>query len=128
MENIEDGVQRLKDIVEKKHGKKRKKLKKEKNRWEATLILQQKKTKRPWKELCDAWVDKCWQLCWSSQIIYEGINWGLPKGNAFYKGIRWKKFYGFCMNFLNDFCTSSARDKYYDYCSNNGQVKVKMPS
>ena len=36
--------------------------------------------------------------------------------------------YHFCMNCLNGFRTSSARDKHYDYCSSNGHVKVKMPT
>ena len=30
--------------------------------------------------------------------------------------------------FVNGFCTASARDKHYEYCSSNGYVKVKMPS
>ena len=36
--------------------------------------------------------------------------------------------YHFCMNYLNDFRTASARDKHYQYCSSNGPIKVKMPS
>ena len=38
-----------------------------------------------------------------------------------------KDAYHFCMNCLNGFRTESARDKHYKYCSNNGEVKVKMP-
>ena len=36
--------------------------------------------------------------------------------------------YHYCMNCLNSFCTESARDKHYGYCSNNGHVKVNMPN
>ena len=36
--------------------------------------------------------------------------------------------YHFCMNCLNGFRTSSARDKHYEYCSCSGHVKVKMPT
>ena len=43
--------------------------------------------------------------------------------NATHKGA-----YHFCMNYLNGFQTSSARDKHYEYCSSNGHVKVKMPT
>ena len=43
--------------------------------------------------------------------------------NATHKGA-----YNFCMNCLNSFCTGSARDKHYEYCSSNGHVKLKMPS
>ena len=32
------------------------------------------------------------------------------------------------MNCLNSFRTESARDTHYEYCSNNGHVKVKMPT
>ena len=32
------------------------------------------------------------------------------------------------MNCLNGFRRESARDKHYQYCSNNGHVKVKMPA
>ena len=32
------------------------------------------------------------------------------------------------MKYLNGFRTVSARDKHYEYCNSNGQVKVKMPS
>ena len=32
----------------------------------------------------------------------------------------------FCMNCLSGFRTDSARDKYYEYCSSNGHVKVNM--
>ena len=41
--------------------------------------------------------------------------------NATHKGA-----YRFCMNCLNGFWTESARDKHYEYCSSNGNVKVKM--
>ena len=34
--------------------------------------------------------------------------------------------YHFCMNCLNGFRKSSARDKHYEYYSSNGHVKVKM--
>ena len=34
--------------------------------------------------------------------------------------------YHFCMNCLNGFGTSSARDKHHEYCSSSGQVKIKM--
>ena len=43
--------------------------------------------------------------------------------NATHKGA-----YNFCMNCLNGFRTESARDKRYEYCSSNGDVKVKMPT
>ena len=43
--------------------------------------------------------------------------------NATYKGA-----YHFRMNCLNGFRTESARDRYYEYCSSNGDVKVKMPT
>ena len=36
--------------------------------------------------------------------------------------------YHYCMNCLNSFRTSSARNKHYGYCSSNGHVKVKMSS
>ena len=36
--------------------------------------------------------------------------------------------YHYCTNCLNGFRTGSARDKHYEHCSNNGHVKVKMPS
>ena len=39
-----------------------------------------------------------------------------------------KGTYHFCMNCLNGFRTESTRDKHYEYCSNNGHVKVKMPT
>ena len=32
------------------------------------------------------------------------------------------------MNCLNSFRIESARDKHYEYYSNNGHVKVKMPT
>ena len=34
--------------------------------------------------------------------------------------------YHYCMNCLNGFRTGSARDKQYEYCSSNGNVKVNM--
>ena len=36
--------------------------------------------------------------------------------------------YHYCVNCLNGFRTSPARNKHYGYCSSNGHVKVKMPS
>ena len=39
-----------------------------------------------------------------------------------------KRAYYYCMNCLNGFHTGSARNKYYEYCSSNGHVKVNMPS
>ena len=36
--------------------------------------------------------------------------------------------YRYCLNCLISFCTESARDKHYGYCSNNGHVKVNMPN
>ena len=39
-----------------------------------------------------------------------------------------KAAYQFCMNCLNGFRKASARDKYYEYCSSNGHVKVNMPT
>ena len=36
--------------------------------------------------------------------------------------------YHYCKNCLNDFCTESARDKHYEYCSSNGHVKVNVPT
>ena len=39
-----------------------------------------------------------------------------------------KGAYHFCMNCLNGFCTGSARDKRYKYCSSNGHIKVNMPT
>ena len=36
--------------------------------------------------------------------------------------------YHYCINCLNGFRTGSARDKYYEYCSSNGHVNVKMPT
>merc|ERR1711911_63802 len=41
--------------------------------------------------------------------------------NAKHKGA-----YHFCLNCLNGFRTESARDKHYKYCSNHGEVNVKM--
>ena len=32
----------------------------------------------------------------------------------------------YCKNCFNGFCTESARDKRYEYCSSNGHVKVNM--
>ena len=37
-----------------------------------------------------------------------------------------KRTYHYCMNCLNGFCTGSARDKHYEYCSSHGHVKVNM--
>ena len=37
-----------------------------------------------------------------------------------------KPTYHYCMNCLNGFCTGSARDKHYEYCSSHGHVKVNM--
>ena len=39
-----------------------------------------------------------------------------------------KGAYHFCMNCFNGFRAGSARDKHYEYCSSNGQIKVKMPT
>ena len=39
-----------------------------------------------------------------------------------------RRTYHFCMNCLNGFRKASARDKYYEYCSSNGHVKVNMPT
>ena len=39
-----------------------------------------------------------------------------------------KGAYHFCIYCLNGFWTASARDKHYEYCSSNGQVKVNMPA
>ena len=36
--------------------------------------------------------------------------------------------YHYCMNCLNSFYTESARDKHYGNCSNNGHVKINMPT
>ena len=36
--------------------------------------------------------------------------------------------YHFCMNCLNGFRKASPRDRYYEYCSSNGRVKVNMPT
>ena len=36
--------------------------------------------------------------------------------------------YHYCINCLNGFRTESARDKHYEYCSGNDEVKIKMPS
>ena len=36
--------------------------------------------------------------------------------------------YHFCMNCLNGFRKASPRDKYYEYSSSNGRVKVNMPT
>jgi len=41
--------------------------------------------------------------------------------NAKHKGA-----YHFCVNCLNGFCTESARDKHYEYCSSYGEVNIKM--
>ena len=53
----------------------------------------------------------------------KGISRLLKSLNATHKGP-----YHFCMNCLNDFRAEAARDKHYKYCSNNGHVKVKMPT
>ena len=47
----------------------------------------------------------------------------LKSSDATHKGA-----YHFCMNHLNGFQRDSARDKHYEYCSNNGHVNVKMPT
>ena len=39
-----------------------------------------------------------------------------------------KRAYHYCMNCLNGFRTSSARDEHYEYCSRDGHVKVNMPT
>ena len=39
-----------------------------------------------------------------------------------------KGAYHVCMNWLNGFWTESERNKHFECCSNNGHVKVKMPS
>ena len=39
-----------------------------------------------------------------------------------------KPAYHYDMNCLNGFCTESARDKHYEYCSSNGHVKINMPN
>ena len=39
-----------------------------------------------------------------------------------------KPAYHYDMNCLNGFCTESARDKHYEYCSSNGHVMVNMPN
>ena len=43
--------------------------------------------------------------------------------NATHKGA-----YHFCMNCVNNFCTSSLRDKHHEHCSNNSHIKVKIPT
>ena len=53
----------------------------------------------------------------------KGISRLLSKLNG-----KTRRAYHYCMNCLNGFRTSSARDKHYDYCSDNGHVKVNMPS
>ena len=53
----------------------------------------------------------------------KGISRHLSKLNG-----KTRRAYHYCMNCLNGFRTSSARDKHYDYCSGNGHVKVNMPS
>ena len=32
------------------------------------------------------------------------------------------------MNCLNGFRIASSRDKFYEYCSSHGHVKIKMPT
>ena len=39
-----------------------------------------------------------------------------------------RRAYHYCINCLNGFRAESARDKHYEYCSTNGQVKVNMPT
>ena len=39
-----------------------------------------------------------------------------------------KRAYQYCINCFNGFRTVSARDKPYEYCSSNGNVKVTMPT
>ena len=39
-----------------------------------------------------------------------------------------RRAYHYCINCLNGFWTDSARDKYYEYCSSNGHVKVNIPT
>ena len=56
-------------------------------------------------------------------IAIKGISRLFKSLNATHKGA-----YYFCMNCLNGFRTSSARNKHYEYCSSNGHVKVKMPT
>ena len=53
----------------------------------------------------------------------KGISRLLSKLNG-----KTRRAYHYCINSLNGFRTSSARDKHYDYCSDNGHVKVNMPS
>ena len=36
--------------------------------------------------------------------------------------------YHYCINCLNRFRTASARDKHYEFCSNNGHAKVNVPT
>ena len=36
--------------------------------------------------------------------------------------------YHYCINCFNGLWTESARDKYYEYCSSNGHVKVTKPT
>ena len=38
-----------------------------------------------------------------------------------------KGAYHFCVSCLNGFHTESARDKHYEYCSSNGETRIKMP-
>ena len=47
----------------------------------------------------------------------------LSSMNAKHKGA-----YHFCLNCLNGFRTKVGRDKHYEYCSSNGEVKIKMPT
>ena len=39
-----------------------------------------------------------------------------------------RRAYHLCMNCLNGFRKASARDKHYEYCSSNGNVKVNIPT
>lgn len=54
--------------------------------------------------------------------VIKNVSRLLKSLNATHKGA-----YRVCVNHLNGFRTESARDKLYDYCSSNGEVKVKMP-
>ena len=56
-------------------------------------------------------------------IATKNISWLFSKLNR-----KTQHAYNYCINCLNDFRTSSARDNHYKYCSSNGHAKVKMPS
>ena len=47
---------------------------------------------------------------------------------SFMNAAKHKHPYHYCVNCLNGFRTESARDKHYEYCSGNDEVKIKMPS